>query len=68
MGKTFKKIDVHTGEDDSQTYAKVNGFLGHLGRGNYLKYDAVKSFVASIINIDIETVRNDSSGAIAILV
>lgn len=55
----FQKIDVHTGEEDSQTYAKVNGFLGHLGRGNYLKYDAVKSFVDSIINIDIETVKND---------
>ncbi len=59
FGEDFQKIDVHTGEEDSQTYAKVNGFLGHLGRGNYLKYDAVKSFVASIINIDIETVRND---------
>lgn len=55
----FQIIDVQTGEEDSRTYAKINDYLGHLGRGNYLKYDAVKSFVASINNIDIDIVRND---------
>lgn len=49
-GTSFKeellKIEAYTNSDDSDAYEISNGYLAFLDRGCYLKYDAVKNYMA----------------------
>ena len=62
-GTSFKedllKIEAYTNSDDSDAYEITNGYLAFLDRGYYLKYDAVKKFVASKENVDKEAMKNE---------
>lgn len=62
-GTSFKedlrKIEAYTNSDDSDAYEIMNGYLAFLDRGYYLKYDAVKNYMASKGNVDKEAMKNE---------
>lgn len=53
------KIEVDTNSDKLDAYEKTNKYLAVIDSGYYLKYDAVKQFVASVSSVDEEAIKSD---------